>query len=791
MAISPNLLKQLRATLLRCGLFSNDYELMAVFIDDRLSPWRDQIPSAESPASRVDAIISFLINKQNASQRNALVLLLRVLSERKDPRDICYNDLAEVANALETELATRYAVIGVSENPNAQGENKTLDIIGQFHLAEPRIPGHFEDRNSEIQQLVNFVGEQKWCGVFGIGGTGKTILAAYVAQKLRKEKGIRVVWLDLSENAAIERVLETLAQSVGHSLRTIPDARQKYGYLRAITEDKRLLVIFDDVNDEKVLETLLKSIGAGNTVLVTSRYQGLRSIRKYDLQVLLLDPLPHDAATRVLLKLANISTALSPTEVEAWTSIAKSVGFLPLALEIISGDLRFRSNRNPQEYLKTYIATGKWLKSEEFSARLRGAIDESFHQLSLDHQRAFACLGVFAGNGFDLKAIKVICGFDSIESAEEFLLILKKRLLIRDTLGDTFSLHPVIRQYAQEKLLEENVYAEQPDRPTGRYVAFYLQLLHQYGGYEWNLRQYQHLIPYETEAINAVNTAFRLWQESNSADFEANFYSWMSIKMTFLISWYLHWRGYWDLRVQFCRRITENLETSGLSIDPASRIASVAGNLYVDRGWVHLRRNELDEAIKCAQRGETLLQLSNDLVFAFELTGQIHLNTGNAQKAYDLFMQLRKDQTENRRIWFVFSLRLADALTDLGNYKEAIQLLENLLSRIPLVHLYENEIISDIRARIAFRLAKLLMNTDELSRIPELLEDATQSFDEAGIVDQTTVAAQVELAKYYLSVKNELTKAQNLLNNALRQAQVIGDQGLVIEVSELAKSITT
>ena len=248
-----------------------------------------------------------------------------------------------------------------------------LDKVMNVDLAEPRIPDHFEDRKNEIQQLVELIGKQRWCGVFGIGGTGKTILGAYVAQKMRMEKGINVVWLDLNENTEIERILETLAQSVGHSLRTMPDAQQKHGYLRAVTEDKGLLIVFDDVNDDKILETLLKSVGGGNSVLVTGHDQGLKSIRQYSLEVLLLDPLPHDAATSVLLSLAGISANLSPSEVMAWTSIAKSVGCLPLALEIIAGDLRFRSNRNPQEYLKTYIATGKWLKSEEFSARLRGS----------------------------------------------------------------------------------------------------------------------------------------------------------------------------------------------------------------------------------------------------------------------------------------------------------------------------------------------------------------------------------------------------------------------------------
>jgi hypothetical protein len=664
----------------------------------------------------------------------------------------------------------------VNWDGDSEKRNTNLLLDDRFHLAEPRVPSHFRNREDEIRELKNLIANQKWCGVFGIGGTGKTVLVAHLAQTLRKTEGSQAIWFDLSENATVERILETLAQSVGHSLRIIPDPQQRYGYLRSITNGKNLLIIFDDVSDNKILDELLKAIGDQNAVLITGRNQGLKSIRKYGIETFLLNPLPDDEAVEVLLKLANISPPLSPSQMADWTSLAKSVGCLPLALEIIGGDLRFKSNRNPLEYLETHIETRKWLTNDEFIDRLQEALNENFNQLTSDHQRAFSCLGVFAGNGFDANAIQAVCSFDSNEAVEEFLILLRKRMLIRDNLGGTFSLHPVIRQYAQEKLIEQNLHSEHTDTPTGRYIAFYLQILRKYGGYEWNLDQYPKLLPYETEAINAVNTAFQLWQNSKNTDEET--YLWLSVQMTVLISWYLFWRGYWDIRIQFCRRITDKLEFSGLLADPASRFSATAGNLYVDRGWIHLRRNEFDEATQCARRAETLLQFSGDLIFAIELSAQIHLKSGNSQQSYDLFLRLRNEQTENTRIWFVFSFRLADALVNLEKREEAISLLDGLLSKITDVRLHRHEIITDIHARIAFRLAKQLQKTGRSSRIQELLNNSVTLFNEAGIVDQTSVTAQIELAQYFLATKSRFVDAKKLLENALKQAQIIGDQNL-------------
>lgn len=102
--ISPDLNERLRIALKACGPFDSDRKLRNVFVHELLKPWQDNIPEANSVDERVDGIIAFLLNKRHREGTNALVILLRVLSQRVHPQDDCYGRLVNLANAMEHEF---------------------------------------------------------------------------------------------------------------------------------------------------------------------------------------------------------------------------------------------------------------------------------------------------------------------------------------------------------------------------------------------------------------------------------------------------------------------------------------------------------------------------------------------------------------------------------------------------------------------------------------------------------------------------------------------------------------
>jgi hypothetical protein len=103
--IPPATYKHLLTVLSNCGPFATDHEMRAMFVDNRISNWRDDIPQANSPSSRVRIVIEFLIDREDADDTNALVLFLCVLRENVSPEDACYEDLNTLIEEMESALS--------------------------------------------------------------------------------------------------------------------------------------------------------------------------------------------------------------------------------------------------------------------------------------------------------------------------------------------------------------------------------------------------------------------------------------------------------------------------------------------------------------------------------------------------------------------------------------------------------------------------------------------------------------------------------------------------------------
>ncbi len=104
--LTGDLLQTLSDTLLRCGPFYSAHALNAVFIDRRLYPWRYRVPDADTPQSRVQALIAYLHDQTTVDGDNALALFVQVLRDQTDVGDACYRELDQLAIALSGGSAT-------------------------------------------------------------------------------------------------------------------------------------------------------------------------------------------------------------------------------------------------------------------------------------------------------------------------------------------------------------------------------------------------------------------------------------------------------------------------------------------------------------------------------------------------------------------------------------------------------------------------------------------------------------------------------------------------------------
>lgn len=137
--IPTDLHAQLRKTLLRCGPFDTDANLRSIFIDERLYPWREDVPEANARGKRVDTLIENLHDQYNPQGENALVLFLRVLADRTSSGDACHHEFMTLATQLAALPMDDSAPIGTSavpttppgQNINVGGTGNTVTVIQQ------------------------------------------------------------------------------------------------------------------------------------------------------------------------------------------------------------------------------------------------------------------------------------------------------------------------------------------------------------------------------------------------------------------------------------------------------------------------------------------------------------------------------------------------------------------------------------------------------------------------------------------------------------------------------------
>ena len=179
--IPSDLHQQIRAVLLDCGPFDDNNQIRALFADARISPWRFSLPNRENIITRVEANIAFLAGKYRADDgQNALVLLLRVLSERLDEGDGCASRLTAVANDLAAALGgtrataplttprriatdpfityengLRLLEVAIKNDPDGQQEVSVFAQRLRENINHSRRYGDTSDRRAERAEIID------------------------------------------------------------------------------------------------------------------------------------------------------------------------------------------------------------------------------------------------------------------------------------------------------------------------------------------------------------------------------------------------------------------------------------------------------------------------------------------------------------------------------------------------------------------------------------------------------------------------------------------------------------
>ena len=314
-----------------------------------------------------------------------------------------------------------------------------LKTISNTNL--PRPASSFVGREREVAELVELLQDgARLVTLSGPGGSGKTRLAIESAAELVPAFRNGVFWIGLAALRDPALVVETVAQTVG----------AKDGLAEHIGE-RELLLLLD--NFEQVvavapeLSLLLESC-PNLRLLVTSR-ELLRIRGEVDYPV---PPLADSEAV----ELFCARSRLEPSEELA--ELCARLDDLPLAVELAAA----RANAlSPAQILERLSQRLDLLRggrdSEARQQTLRATIEWSHDLLSVEEQRLFARLAVFAG-GCTLEAAETVCGANV-----NLLQALVDKSLLRHSV-ERFWMLETIREFALERLEESGDAGDLRDR---------------------------------------------------------------------------------------------------------------------------------------------------------------------------------------------------------------------------------------------------------------------------------------------------------------------------------------
>lgn len=328
---------------------------------------------------------------------------------------------------------------------------KDVRTVRSPFQAPPDLP-YFVGRERKLAEIQKILlhRRNRWCALVGMGGIGKTVLAAHLAHQLRDLFPDGILWARL-DSADPMHILSGFAAAYGEDVSHAGDLGSRSQVVRGLLADKQALMILDNVERSADLETLLPAT-ASWAVLLTSRRRDLGMVRR---QFIVVDVDPFGANESLALFARHTDPQLVETEGQIFSDMADVLGHHPLALDIIASSLTWEPRQDAASYLRrlqeatTHLDT---LRDEQWN--VRASLKVSYEALKPNQQSFFAALSVFAGS-FNAHSVAVITEqpHSTAEGELKHLYQLSLTQLAQEA-HMRYQLHPLLRILAREHLAD-------------------------------------------------------------------------------------------------------------------------------------------------------------------------------------------------------------------------------------------------------------------------------------------------------------------------------------------------
>ncbi|WP_420644491.1 NB-ARC domain-containing protein [Candidatus Leptofilum sp.] len=619
--------------------------------------------------------------------------------------------------------------------------------------------------------------------LYGMGGVGKTTLAARLAYDCRHHFSDGILWARVDTSSVMAN-LGLFADAYGVSVNQYSDEATRSQAVRNLLAGKRALIVLDNVERSEQVRRLLPPTGKC-AVLITTRKRNLRVAR--GASHFHIRPFSTKREEAVTLFSHIVGKEAVHAEKKTFVAIADSLGHLPLATAIIAGRLAYEPGWTTARILQQLMETKKRLDAvADEDQSIHATFEIGYQALPAHLQTFFAALGVFEGDDFGLEAITAVTT-TTLEEAHKNAVQLCSLSLLQHGKKDRFHLHPLLKDYARLQQKDPLIYKQS--------IQYFISFLKTHkNNYEIIDTEFLNLLGVLTQAL------------------EHNLLS-LYVEGVHNISHFLTIRGLYDIAAFHLNRACQVAE----NISDLPNLVRLNNHL----GQLEIRWGNVTKGIDSHKRSLHLAHLSEEPALigdAYRYLGMAYHQQGDYKQAEQFWadgLALAKEHHLIRLQCTLLNGLGALAINDKADFKRAKQLYEEGLilarqledrptSALILMNLgflafragdykYTTQYYDEsgqLADAIGFRLLQAILS----QRQAQLLLAHTGAYQHAGkaLIAGETIAKELNnprvlamlvtaLGEYSLRLGNH-NQAKTYLTQAHDLAKSVGDADLLIEV---------